>query len=359
MSAHRLAALAERAEREVLTVTGWAPDGVDVDAREARVRLRGRRLGVRGYRRKNDEFVREEVLGDLPSVRGPMSVTATVPVAPGEWQVDAELLFERGRKHVRLTLERDWGWHHHHLVPEPHPTAWSGPWYRTRRPGIVRGAWAVLVALGMAVAVALQALLATRRDLSVGDALLVSAGALVAGAVGARVWYRLQRHPGDAAGGWCIQGFVAAAIAAVTVFAPAVGLPIVEYADVLMPGLFAGMAIGRLGCFFAGCCVGRPTVSRFGVWSSDRRLGVRRIPVQLLESAWAATVALAGLALVLTRADGPHGFAFVAALAAYTAGRQGLLRLRADAGRANRHVGITAGVATAVAVAAALVVALV
>lgn len=359
MSGHRLAALAERAERDVLTVTAWAPDGIDAEASEARVRFRGRRLGVRGYRHKTDEFVREETLGDLPSVRGPISLTTTVPVAPGEWQVDAELVVERGHNHLRIALEQDWRWHHHHLVPEPHATVWTGPWYRMRRPGIVRGAWAMLVALGMAAAVALQALLAARRDLPVGDALLVSSAAVMAGTIGARVWYRLQRRPGESPGGWCIQGFVAAAIAAVAVLAPAVGLPIAEYADVLMPGLFAGMAIGRLGCFFAGCCVGRPTASRFGVWSSDRRLGVRRIPVQLLESAWAATVAVVGLALVLARADGPHGFAFAAALAGYTAGRQGLLRLRADARRANRHVGITAAAASVAAVAAALVVALV
>lgn len=47
---------------------------------------------------------------------------------------------------------------------------------------------------------------------------------------------------------------------------------------------------GRPGRFFAGCCAGRPTASRSGLWSSDRVLAVRRIPVQLWEAATALLI---------------------------------------------------------------------
>jgi phosphatidylglycerol:prolipoprotein diacylglycerol transferase len=36
-------------------------------------------------------------------------------------------------------------------------------------------------------------------------------------------------------------------------------LPLWEMADILAPGVALGHALGRLGCFFAGSCYGRPT----------------------------------------------------------------------------------------------------
>ena len=80
----------------------------------------------------------------------------------------------------------------------------------------------------------------------------------------ARGWYvMLQR--GNVGGivtrGLCIQGFVAGAAL--------VGMPGLLLAGILAgtffgaaaSGLFFAMAIGRRGCFFTGCCVGRPTAS--------------------------------------------------------------------------------------------------
>jgi len=59
-------------------------------------------------------------------------------------------------------------------------------------------------------------------------------------------------------------------------------------------------------------------------------VGARRIPTQLLESVLALSLGLGVLVAVL--GHGPAGGAFfVASLAAYTLGRQGLLRLRAEA----------------------------
>jgi phosphatidylglycerol:prolipoprotein diacylglycerol transferase len=38
-----------------------------------------------------------------------------------------------------------------------------------------------------------------------------------------------------------------------------VGLPLWTTCDVFAPGIALGHIVGRLGCFFAGCCYGRPT----------------------------------------------------------------------------------------------------
>jgi phosphatidylglycerol---prolipoprotein diacylglyceryl transferase len=111
-----------------------------------------------------------------------------------------------------------------------------------------------------------------------------------------------------------------------------------------------------VGCFFAGCCGGPPTASRWGVWSSDQRVGARRIPTQLLESVLAGILGLGVLVAVL--GHGPTGGTFfVAALAAYTMGRQGLLRLRAEPRKTRLGGPVTATLAALVFVAAVVLLA--
>lgn len=48
--------------------------------------------------------------------------------------------------------------------------------------------------------------------------------------------------------------------------------------NVIAPAAALGMAIGRLGCFFNGCCVGIPAI-----WGMDFGDGVLRYPTQLFE----------------------------------------------------------------------------
>ena len=64
-------------------------------------------------------------------------------------------------------------------------------------------------------------------------------------------------------------------------------------ADVIAPGLALGHSIGRLGCFAAGCCYGKPTSEPWGVIFTNplareitgTPLGVKLHPTQLYEAA--------------------------------------------------------------------------
>lgn len=125
-----------------------------------------------------------------------------------------------------------------------------------------------------------------------------------------------------------VQGFVIVAVATVLAGSILLDLPWGAALDATAPGLLLGMAVGRFGCLLGGCCAGQPASSRWGVWSSDRRLGVRRVPVQLLESALAGVVAALALLAVLQLGTGESGLDFVASLAVYVAGRQLLFPLR-------------------------------
>ncbi|MFC7571318.1 prolipoprotein diacylglyceryl transferase family protein [Klenkia terrae] len=147
------------------------------------------------------------------------------------------------------------------------------PVVNVRAPGVRIGAWPALVGLGFVAAVILQWVLGVQRDLPVGRILLVSLLAGLVGLVGAKVYY-LQTHRAEKkrtlTAGMSVQGFVMAAVSVLVLAGWVAGIAVGAMLDVTAPGLLLGMTIGRLGCFFGGCCVGLPTASRWGIWSSDR-----------------------------------------------------------------------------------------
>jgi phosphatidylglycerol:prolipoprotein diacylglycerol transferase len=190
-----------------------------------------------------------------------------------------------------------------------------------------------LAVLGVLVALIVQAAILAHENVSVGPSLVVSLFALVSGLVAAKLWYAVL-HPGPwrqaIMGGWAVDGFLVVAPAVAVAMLLEFNVPVGVFLDAAAPGIFFAVAIGRLGCFFTGCCAGRCTRSRWGVWSSDRRVGARRIPTQLLESAAGLLIGVMATALVLGHAPGAGGIVFVAAFAVYALVRQFLLRLRAE-----------------------------
>lgn len=69
-------------------------------------------------------------------------------------------------------------------------------------------------------------------------------------------------------------------------------LPIWAYGDVVAPGLALGQVTGRLGCFFNGCCYGRPDEVHGLIFPA---LGdnVPRLPVMLYEAAFCLILSVA------------------------------------------------------------------
>jgi phosphatidylglycerol---prolipoprotein diacylglyceryl transferase len=200
------------------------------------------------------------------------------------------------------------------------------------------------------VALAVLVALLARVGVDAGGALVVALTASLAGAAGARGWY-VMLHRGQVSGlptrGLCIQGFVAGSMIAGIPGLLLAGIPVGTYFDAAAPGVFLAMAIGRQGCFFTGCCAGRLTGSRWGVWSSDGRIGGRRIPAQQLEAVVCLLIGVAALAAFLRSGLSAGGTVFIGAMAAYTLARQGLLTLRAEPRRWDlaRPVTLTASAA--------------
>ena len=116
-------------------------------------------------------------------------------------------------------------------------------------------------------------------------------------------------------------------------------LPTWRTADALAPAVILGQAIGRLGCFAAGCCYGRPADVPWAVTFRDpytlRQVGtpldVPLHPSQLYESF--AAFAIFGLLMWMSARKKFHGQIVLAYVALYSAVRFALEYFRGDAAR--------------------------
>lgn len=151
------------------------------------------------------------------------------------------------------------------------------------------------------------------RNLSQAFSLLQSGGVFYGGLIAAFpvAWWYARRHSLD---GW-------------------------RTADALAPGVAVGQAIGRLGCFSAGCCFGRPTDMPWGVTFTDiyasRNVGVpldtALHPTQLYESA--TTLALFFALLWLSGRKRFHGQVVISYVALYAILRFAIEFFRGDSAR--------------------------
>ncbi|SFB62568.1 phosphatidylglycerol:prolipoprotein diacylglycerol transferase [Amycolatopsis marina] len=286
------------------------------------VRFVGTRVGAEGTDDARDRFEQTERVDGLAAGTGPVALTTRVSgINAGEWRVTASPVTRPGATPAVTGLSR-------RVI-----TTKTVFGQLAQGPAVRLAAWPLLVGLGAVVAIALQALLAARVGINVAAVLAVSLVGCLLGFVGGKVWYLVlhRRHPRTfLTAGACIQGFLVVALGVIALGAALLRLPPGTLLDVTTPGVFFGMALGRPGCFLTGCCAGRPTSSRWGLRSSDRRLAIRRCPVQLLEATAALAIGVVSLALVLAAPPPLPGAIFVGSLAAYTFCRQLLFPFRTE-----------------------------
>jgi phosphatidylglycerol:prolipoprotein diacylglycerol transferase len=330
-------------EPEALVVSHAFDSGEAGEPYPATVRLAGRRVGINRLPGPRDTFTQEDRVEGIVPGTGPVSITSWIyGLEPGDWSVTAELVRHGGhssrksRGSAESIAPTTWSWRRWALATDDRKTVhtrWAIAAPLARIPGVVPGSFTVLGVLGILVALVVQSAILARSDVGLSESLVVSLIAIAAGLLGAKVWYAVL-HPGPLRqailGGWAVDGFlVTASVVAVTILLLR-DQPVARFLDATAPGIFFAVAIGRLGCFFTGCCAGRCTRSRWGIWSSDRRVGARRIPTQLLESAAGLVIGLVAGLLAISDALRLQGVVFVGAVVAYFVVRQLLLRLRAE-----------------------------
>ncbi len=184
---------------------------------------------------------------------------------------------------------------------------------------------------------------------------------VLCGILGAKIlyiindWSTYAAHPGDIfslatlqAGGVFSGGLIGAALAAAW-YLRRRHMPALATWDAFAPGLALGHAIGRVGCFAAGCCWGKPTTHFWGVTFTNplardlvgTPLGVALEPTQLIESA----VELANFFLLMWifKRKKFDGQVVAAYLILYGVARYFIEFLRDDPGRGSVFGGIMSG----------------
>jgi phosphatidylglycerol:prolipoprotein diacylglycerol transferase len=160
--------------------------------------------------------------------------------------------------------------------------------------------YGVLIAAGFILGLALAVRQAKKQGIPADKIVDLGFYMLIAAIIGSRLFFVLVeaghflKNPLDIfkiwQGGLVFYGGVIFAIPVAVWYAKKKGLDIWGTADIFAPSLAIGHAIGRLGCFSAGCCYGKhaedlPWAVTFLDPESLARIGVPLHPTQLYESA--------------------------------------------------------------------------
>lgn len=217
--------------------------------------------------------------------------------------------------------------------------------------------YGVLVALGVLVGLWISVRNSDKQGIKPENAWDFGIAVVLAGILGAKIlyilvdWHTYMEHPREIfslstlqAGGVFSGGLIAALVVA-SWFLRRHHMPALATCDAFAPGLAMGHAIGRLGCFAAGCCFGKPTTHFWGVTFTNplaaqyvgTPLGQALEPTQLFESA-AELIIFVTLTWMLSRKKF-DGQIFGAYLFLYGIARFLLEFLRGDPGRGGPYFG--------------------
>ena len=206
--------------------------------------------------------------------------------------------------------------------------------------------YGVLLAIAFLAALWVASRQAKREGLDAGRITDMAVWVLIAGLLGAKLllvavdWRFFSRNPRELLSifqsGGVFYGGLLAGILVAWLYARRYQLPAWRTADVLAPGVVIGQAIGRLGCFSAGCCWGKPAQVPWAVTFTDvyaaRAVGTPMDtplhPSQLYESVAAFLIFF--FLLWLAPRKRFHGQLTLAYVALYSVVRFGLEFLRGD-----------------------------
>lgn len=207
--------------------------------------------------------------------------------------------------------------------------------------------YGVMIGLGFVAAMILSHFRAKKRGLpkdTVPDLVLLC---IVAGFAGGKLLYiivelfsRFDRFQSDFWGtlwqamgssGFVVYGGLILALLAAMVYCRVKKLSFLECFDMAAPAVALAQCLGRMGCFFAGCCYGQPTDAWWGITfpqGSFAPAGQPLIPVQLICAA--GNLLLALLLLLLDRRKHKCGFLGGMYMLCYGIGRFAVEFLRND-----------------------------
>ena len=194
--------------------------------------------------------------------------------------------------------------------------------------GLELPAYGIMMGAGLLLAFALFFVTRKKYSLSVSD---MSSGvlyAVVGGFIGAKLLYIIVEWDSVFGSGstffsvlstgFVFYGGLIGGALMVMVYAKKTGQSIYRFADTMLPCFALAHALGRVGCYLAGCCYGCETESALGVVFPPGGIapsGIRLLPTQLFEAAFLTVLAF--VLLIMLKKQKIMGFVTGAYFTAY------------------------------------------
>ncbi len=140
--------------------------------------------------------------------------------------------------------------------------------------GLYINLYGLIIAIGMAVAILVVCKICKFRNLKPDDIYLIALYVLPLSIIGARLYFVLFSEHSYTfwevfkiwEGGMAIYGGVIGGAVGVLLYCLIHKKNFIDVADVAVVGLILGQAIGRIGCYFGGCCYGIEVTNETFMW---------------------------------------------------------------------------------------------
>src|SRR3954464_13879729 len=202
-----------------------------------------------------------------------------------------------------------------------YPRLFELPWSIPRFGPITVYTYGVLLAAAYLLGLQLAMVRARKRNLDATRVMDLGIYIIISALIGAKLlllvtdFQIFRSNPAELfslfRSGGVFYGGLILAVAVALVYIRRVGLPLWTTTDVFAPGIALGHVVGRFGCFFAGCCWGKPTNLPWGITFRDpfaaanvgTPLGIPLHPTQLYEAG--AELLILGILLFSERKGRP------------------------------------------------------
>ncbi len=201
--------------------------------------------------------------------------------------------------------------------------------------------YGLIIAIGMGIGVWLACNNAKARKLSSNDILIIACFVIPLAIIGARAYYIIFEHEFIHSfwqifeiwnGGMAIYGGVIGGALAIGLYCLIFKKNFFDVADIAVPTLILGQSIGRIGCYFAGCCYGIEVTDPNLMWFplSVQINGVWHLSTMFYESIWNLGVFLVLMLLLRKFKIKQRGAISAWYLILYGTGRAWIESLRGD-----------------------------
>jgi phosphatidylglycerol---prolipoprotein diacylglyceryl transferase len=160
-----------------------------------------------------------------------------------------------------------------------YPKLFELPWSIPRFGPITVYTYGVLLAAAYLLGLQLAIVRARKRNLDGTRVMDLGIYIIISALIGAKLlllitdFQTFRNNPAELfslfRSGGVFYGGLILAVGVALVYIRRVGLPLWTTCDVFAPGIALGHVVGRFGCFFAGCCYGKPTSVPWAVTFTD------------------------------------------------------------------------------------------